>query len=621
MEQHALTATSGPLPDHAYPSEPLNPSDEPWTNTTTPDPAAETDRNSVAVTDSTNPSPAPATPPVPAPATPPEPNPAVVMAGKTKSRKGLSPMKSFRYEDAADAAPPVVVGKVPKPSELMRDMKDVSTEGVEASSAGSVRSGNGSSKIAGLRATFEKGGAGGGGVGGAPAKERNSGGSFSSVKRRFTSHHDKLEVPNGKTNGHGQQSNGKEMASLKEDLDRERELCQAYVDKCAMLEEEAIKLRLVYDEKCTFLIEEADQQQHTLHRKAEQQRTAFEEKYAVLVDKAQERRETFEERYAVLEHEVEDLRTKLSQHSPVHNDSPATSPQSSLSSRPPIDPEVLLLRRQLADLKRTISLSTRMDSQVTDSVFAQETSTLHHELQNWTVHHFRRAPSHHPAAELRLRLDDLDLTPGQRHQLRPMYAAYDPLLKLPMYQATAVSLFMAIFADESLYGLPEDLPWRLALRTAVGKLENVLSPAAHNKWRAVTVDVIRQSDGMQGYIDAAARALAGRVCTVLSVLTGVTEGSEGRLAALTGIARRAIELQHLFRVQRARYQFDLPCTSDLFYAEVMENISVDVEPTAAGGESRVVTCATFPSVMKIGDEWGDNAHLTNVIVKAKVVCS
>ncbi|KAK0898046.1 hypothetical protein LTR02_010390 [Friedmanniomyces endolithicus] len=607
MDQHALTATSGPLPDHAYASEPLNPSDEPETATTTPDPAAEADRNSVAVTDSTNPSPAPATPP--------EPPPAVVMAGKTKSRKGLSPMKSFRYEDAADPAPPVVVGKVPKPSELMRDMKDTSADGVEGSSAGSVRSGNGSSKIAGLRATFEKGGAGGGGVGGAAPKERNSGGSFSSVKRRFTSHHDKLEVPNGKTNGHGQQANGKEVASLKEDLDRERELCQAYVDKCAMLEEEAVKLRHVYDEKCTFLIEEADQRQHTLHRKAEQQRTALEEKYAVLVDKAQERRETFEERYAVLEHEVQDLRTKLSQHSPVPSDSPHSGP---LSNHLPIDPELLLLRRQLADLKRQISMSTRMDGQVTDSVFAQETGVVHHELQNWIVHNFRRAPSNLPASELRSRLDSLDLTPGQRHQLRPMYAAYDPSLKLAMYQATAVSLFMDIFADESLYGLPEDLPWRLALRNAVGKLENVLGPAAHNKWRAVTVDVIRQSEGMQGYIDTAARALAGRVCAVLTVLTGVTEGGEARLGVLTGIVRRGIELQHLFRVQRARYQFDLPCTSDLFYAEVMENISVDVE---TAGESRVVTCATFPSVMKIGDELGDNVHLTNVIVKAKVVCS
>ncbi|KAK0786951.1 hypothetical protein LTR75_013041 [Friedmanniomyces endolithicus] len=615
MDQHDLTATSGPLPGHAYSSEPLHPSDEPGTATTTPDPIAETDRNSVAVTDSTNPSPAPATPP--------ETTPAVVMAGKTKSRKGLSPMKSFRYEDAADAAPPVVVGKVPKPSELMRDMKDASTEGVDGSSAGSARSGSGSSKIAGLRATFEKGGAaGGGGVGGAAPKERNSGGSFSSVKRRFTSHHDKLEVPNGKTNGHGQQANGKEVASLKEDLDRERELCQAYVDKCAMLEEEAVKLRHVYDEKCTFLIEEADQRQHTLHRKAEQQRTALEEKYAVLVDKAQERRETFEERYAVLEHEVQELRTKLSQHPPSPHSSPTTSPHSPhsspLSNPPPIDPELLLLRRQLADLKRQISLSTRMDNQVTDSVFAQATGVVHHELQNWIVHNFRRAPPNSTPAELRSRLDSLDLTPGQRHQLRPMYAAYEPHLKLAMFQATAVSLFMDIFADESLYGLPEDLPWRLALRAAVGKLENVLNPAAHNKWRAVTVDVIQQSDGMQGYIDTAARALAGRVCGVLTVLTGVTEGSEGRLGALTGIVRRGIELQHLFRVQRARYQFDLPSTSDLFYAEVMENISVDVE---TAGESRVVTCATFPSVMKIGDELGDNVHLTNVIVKAKVVCS
>ncbi|KAK3068980.1 hypothetical protein LTR53_013045, partial [Teratosphaeriaceae sp. CCFEE 6253] len=534
------------------------------------------------------------------------------MAGaKSKSRKNASPVKAMRYEDAADAAPPTVVGKVPKPSEMVRDMPTEAGESSAASvrSGGGSGSGSGSGKIANLRATFEKGGT-----------PRDSGGSFSSVKRRFTSQ-DKLNVPNGKTNGNGPAS-AKDLASLKEDLERERELCQAYVDKCQMLEEEAVKLRHVYDEKCTFLIEEADQQQHTIHREAEQQRRALEEKYAALADKAQERRDLFEERYAALELELEALRAKAQQQS--ESDSRTTSPYSESSSnersRVLAEDEISTLRRQLADLKRNISMSTRMDGQVTDSVFAQETGVIHHELQNWVVNNFRRAKADVTPLEIRSRLDEVELTPGQRHQLRPMYAAYEPSLKLVMYQATAVCLFMDIFNDESLYGLPADLPWRTALREAVNKLEHVLSPGAHNKWRAVTVDVIRQSDGTQDYIDTAAKTLAEKVCSVLTALTQV-EGNVARLATMTGIAKRAIELQHLFRVQRARYQFDLPSTSDLFYGEVMENISVDIDAESPLDSGRVVKCATFPSVMKIGDELGDNVHLTNVIVKAKVVCS
>ncbi|KAK4975497.1 hypothetical protein LTR42_004708 [Elasticomyces elasticus] len=574
MEHNLNTAGLPPAHDN------LNPAEQRY------EPRRISDSDSVAVIDT------------PAHSPPPE----TAMAGKTKPRKGSSPMKAVRYEDAADAAPPVVVGKVPKPSEKMRDVRDHSADGRGSSSA-SVRSGSGNSsaKMATLRATFEKG------TGGVP-KDRNSGGSFSSVKRRFTSS-DKLEVPNGK-GSHA--LNGAEMARLEEDLNKERELCQAYVDKCAMLEEEAVKLRHVYDEKCTFLIEEADHKQHSMHREAEQQRAALDQKYAALADKAQERRDTFEERYAVLEREVQELRTKVQQ--PSESESQATSPYSERSSveRSRLEDagEIMVLRRQLADLKRNISMSTRMDGQVTDSVFAQETGVVHHEIQNWVVNNFRRAKADVTPQEMRLRLDEVELTPGQRHQLRPMYAAYDPSMKLVMYQATAVCLFMDIFNDESLYGLPEDLPWRQALREAVNKLEHILGPAAHNKWRAVTVDVIRQSDGMQTHIEAAARTLAEKVCTVLTVLTQV-EGNGTRLAAVT-------ELQHLFRVQRARYQFDLPSTSDLFYSEVMENISVDIDTPI---DSRVVRCATFPSVMKIGDELGDNVHLTNVIVKAKVVCS
>jgi activating signal cointegrator complex subunit 1 len=316
-----------------------------------------------------------------------------------------------------------------------------------------------------------------------------------------------------------------------------------------------------------------------------------------------------------LEEELSQLREQGS--TVAFADDEDDDPQASLA-RSQAD-EIMDLRRQLADMKRNISMSTRMDAQVTDSVVGQETGVLHHELQNWIVNNFRKAKGDVAPQELCSRLEGMGLTPGQRHQLRPMYAGFTAANKLVMYQATAVCLLMDIFTDESLFGLPHELAWKEPLYKALSGLELTLSPAAHNKLRAVTFDVIRQNEGTQELVMPAAKHLAERICSILTTLTEV-DGNGNRLAALTSIVRRAIDLQHLFRAQRARYQFDLPSTSDVFHAAVMDNIAVD-EESPIDFSSRIVKAATWPSLIKIGDEFGDNVHFTNVIVKAKVVCS
>ncbi|KAL9087724.1 MAG: hypothetical protein Q9165_006491 [Trypethelium subeluteriae] len=48
-------------------------------------------------------------------------------------------------------------------------------------------------------------------------------------------------------------------------------------------------------------------------------------------------------------------------------------------------------RRQLLDLKQSISTSTRIESQVTDHEFADMMSGLNHEIQNWIVQYFRKS--------------------------------------------------------------------------------------------------------------------------------------------------------------------------------------------------------------------------------------
>ncbi|KAK3670330.1 hypothetical protein LTR78_009784 [Recurvomyces mirabilis] len=512
----------------------------------------------------------------------------VRMAGKSKSRQNSGLVKSVRYEEAADAPAPKVVGKIDKPSEaLLNNARDDSV---------SLRSSNGN-KIANLRAAFENG----------SSPERSSS-SLSSMRKRFGG--------GDKGNGGSVKSSGR-LGEAREDLEKERELRQKYEQNSGVLEEETEKLRHVYDQKCTFLVEEAEQQRVNyeeryaqLAESTEMQRRSLEEKVAALERQAAEQQVAWEQEFASVRRERDGLHMQLLQQTPP--------PEDLEIGQAVTGDEVTWLRRQLADLKKTISTSTRMDGQVTDSVFAQETGVLHHELQNWIVNNFRRARGDVTAQEMCDKLSNIELTPGQRHQLRPMYAAYQPAAKLSMYQATAISLLMDIFEDNSLYGLAEDVAWRQKLCEAGNGLENVLSPVAHNKWRAVTLDVIRQSEGMEDVISTAAKKVAEKICHALTILSEV-EGTVTRLAVLTSIVTRAIELQHIFRVQKAGYQFDLPSTNDIFHLDVMEDIAVEAD---SPGEHmvRIVKCATFPSVLKVGDEYGDNVHLTNVIFRAKVFC-
>ena len=48
------------------------------------------------------------------------------------------------------------------------------------------------------------------------------------------------------------------------------------------------------------------------------------------------------------------------------------------------------LRRQVLELKHSISTSTRTEGQVTDNVFREKVRNLGHDVQNWTINNFRR---------------------------------------------------------------------------------------------------------------------------------------------------------------------------------------------------------------------------------------
>lgn len=310
--------------------------------------------------------------------------------------------------------------------------------------------------------------------------------------------------------------------------------------------------------------------------------------------------------------EKENRSARREQASQVPNDSQgrSTGSQAEIAE----EGETRSIQRQLYELKRSISTATRIENQVSDSTFAQDFANLHHELQNFIVNTFRRVKISKTPKELCESLEKVAAS-KQRGYLQPLFVAFEPSMKLAALQATVVCYIMDVFDEPLLFGLPDQQEWRENLRETMKSLPTILAPSAFNKWRYLTLDAVRQSVGIEEAMHLSAIRLAESIRAVLSALTDV-EDFGPRANSLNSIVVRAVQLSHLFKVQRAQYEFALPAPGAPFRSDLMEDHAVDGEALA----DRTIECATFPSVIKHGDENGDDLLLSNIVVKAKIFC-
>jgi activating signal cointegrator complex subunit 1 len=273
------------------------------------------------------------------------------------------------------------------------------------------------------------------------------------------------------------------------------------------------------------------------------------------------------------------------------------------------------LQRQLTDLKRSISKSTRVETVITsDGNFVQEMGSLAHEVQNWIVNNYRRAKISASAQELSARLAPM-VNNRQLERLEPLWAGWKSENKIAILQSTVAVILMDIFDDQLLFGMPPNDDWATSLRKTALHLSTVLEGQQYNKWRASTLDIVRQTAVMSKAIDSAASTMAEYVTSTLDVLSG-QPSSDTKLSSLHPIVRRAVMLSHLFRIQRARFSFDLPAPLAAFDPSSMENVAFDRD----ADKGQPIDCATFPLVLKLGDEHGANVQWQNVLLKANVVC-
>lgn len=100
------------------------------------------------------------------------------------------------------------------------------------------------------------------------------------------------------------------------------------------------------------------------------------------------------------------------------------------------------------------------------------------------------------------------------------------------------------------------------------------------------------------------------------------QASETRDHSLRTLIVSSIDLSRLLRVQKAMFSVMMPSIEDhqrtIFDAEIMEDIGGEDEETL---HEREIRCATFPGLVKHGDENGERGHLRNVVAKIRVLCA
>jgi len=274
--------------------------------------------------------------------------------------------------------------------------------------------------------------------------------------------------------------------------------------------------------------------------------------------------------------------------------------------------------QQLLALKSSISSLTRMDSQITDSELAESFSQLANRVREWSVSNFRRS---------KLNLDKLPKeTEEVLTALNPLYSvSLRSTDKLALYQAIVSSSLMQIFDAPVVFGLPSTGPFA-TLRPLAEHTRHL--GTTYREWVRATVQILERSEAnsdMEIEREASLHRLTGEISHILFTLTSVSLPPHAQ-SVLTGILKDAVILQRTLALQKARYQLlFLRCqdASMQFDDRTMEAVN-DIDPAVEDGtdmdvDRRFLFCA-FPGLVKWGDEWGEHAEMSNVLLKARV-CS
>ncbi|KAL8281879.1 hypothetical protein RB597_009548 [Gaeumannomyces tritici] len=315
--------------------------------------------------------------------------------------------------------------------------------------------------------------------------------------------------------------------------------------------------------------------------------------------------------------------------------------------------EVTNLKGQVRGLKDWLATSTRAAGVApADDVFADGFSRLFNGLQNWLVGSFRRV-------KLDLSRTD-EATLEEVAALVPTYAELVSTSKLQMLQSLVSRILVEMIFDSYFVGLTEHQALQLAQTESLVE-SLVTGPEPLNQWRSTTLTLLNK-DAAHAMHDETSRltdSVVARINRLLGALSpdyhaaadGGSTSSSGAPAtpslsstpgpaaaaaseaSLRQLVASSIELARLLAVQRASFRVFMPevrpsvgaaededrARPPAFDPARMEDMGGLDEEALAGA---LVRCATFPGIVKRGDEAGGHMQqYENVIAKARVLCN
>ncbi|KAI0011692.1 hypothetical protein F4779DRAFT_173788 [Xylariaceae sp. FL0662B] len=277
------------------------------------------------------------------------------------------------------------------------------------------------------------------------------------------------------------------------------------------------------------------------------------------------------------------------------------------------DDRIRYLKGHVAGLKQWVSTSTARGDQTSDEEFGDAMTKLGNGLQNWVIVHFRRAQLDFSQVNEAI-IDDI-------RELVPMYEELAAPAKVHLLQCVVSAILVETIFDSYFVGLPKDQATQLAQTEKY--LASLSSIEAVNQWRAMTLTMLQKEAPlkMQEETTSLTDSVIARVNRIVNTVTDAKE-TDSRNQALRALVNNAIDLARLLVVQKAVFKVNmpklLPHQRILFEASTMDDIGGEDEDSLT---AREICCVTFPGIIKTGDENGDHLHFTNVVSKARVLCS
>jgi hypothetical protein len=292
--------------------------------------------------------------------------------------------------------------------------------------------------------------------------------------------------------------------------------------------------------------------------------------------------------------------------------------------------EVLERRKQLIDLKQSISALTRTDNQATDSDLLDRMDQLYHRIREWVISNYRRS---------KLGVSNLNPdTIAVLEAINPKYQQSETTDKISLYQAVVAFNAMKIFQENVCVGLPISGVLAETCRLFQGRFIQGYQPYVRltpkidsdgpdfRNWSRATVRMIRQTP-LKDAVDARKKELIHSVAeTTLKILediSGVTK-SDAIESSLVNLLYAAGDLQDTLLFQKARYSisflvYDVESSHLRFDSQKMDPIN-ELEEDDGEFLEPEFRYAVFPNLIKSGDELGARPEIRNVLLRARVVC-